>query len=72
LDAKALDAELTRLHGGPDSAQLCAMHMKAVDLKNDLGWQRFHLTHAWIYALVEGDHKTEADLANTLRALGGL
>ena len=70
MDAEQINAELTRLHGGPEAARLSELHIMACQLKNDAGWRRFHLTHAWVYALVAGHDETE--LAAELQALGGL
>ena len=70
MDAEQINSELTRLHGGPEAARLCELHLMAAQLKVDAGWRRFHLTHAWIYALVDGQDETA--LAAELQALGGL
>ncbi|MEX0969443.1 MAG: hypothetical protein WD046_03235 [Paracoccaceae bacterium] len=70
MDRNALNAELIRLHGSENAARLNALHLKAATLSDDAGWQRFHLTHAWVYALVAGLDETPQ--ADALRKLGGL
>ena len=70
MDAEHINAELTRLHGGPEAARLSELHIMAAQLNTEAGWRRFHLTHAWVYALVAGHDETK--LAAELRALGGL
>lgn len=73
-DADALNEELTRLHGQQEhAARLSALHEQAANhFANDRGTQRFHMTHAWIYALVDGDDEREESLALQLRKIGGL
>ncbi len=34
--------------------------------------RRFHLTHAWVYALVDGDDARVGPLETRLREVGGL
>ncbi|MEM7547413.1 MAG: hypothetical protein AAF367_17935 [Pseudomonadota bacterium] len=70
----ALDAELTRLHGNPDhAARLTVLHEAAAELfRGDTGARRFQLTHAWVFALVDGDEARIAALEEELHALGGL
>lgn len=70
----ALDAALIRLHGRAEAAaELSALHEAAAGmLAADPGARRFHLTHAWVYALVEGDEPAAARLEGALIALGGL
>ena len=70
----ALDEELTRLHGAADqAARLSELHEAAAAmLKGDGNACRFHLTHAWVYALVDGDGARIDALEDRLAALGGL
>lgn len=70
----ALDAELTRLHADTDhAARLTVLHEAAADLLNDdPGARRFQLTHAWVFALVDGDEARVAALEQELRTIGGL
>jgi predicted NAD/FAD-dependent oxidoreductase len=70
----ALDEELTRLHADTDhAARLTVLHEAAADLfSDDPGARRFQLTHAWVFALVDGDEARVATLEQQLRALGGL
>lgn len=70
--ADALDAELRRLHGGPDAAALTRLHESAAAAMSDPAAARFHLTHAWVYALVCGDDAQIAALESQLIAAGGL
>ena len=56
----ALDADLIRLHGSREIARLSLLHEKAAALLKDARARRFHLTHAWVYALECGD-KDRAD-----------
>ncbi len=74
-DRKAeVDADLTRLHGRQDCAsQLSALHEEAAnDFAVTAEERRFHLTHAWVYALVDGDDARIVTLEDQLRRLGGL
>lgn len=66
--AAALDAALRRLHGGPDAAALSATHEAAAALLAEPGARRFHLTQAWVYAMVAGDAAAEARLQALLAA----
>lgn len=70
----ALDEELTRLHGQLDhAARLSDLHQDAaVVFDNDMRAERFHLTHAWVYALVDGDDARVGELEARLMELGGL
>lgn len=70
--AVALDAALRRLHGSGDAAALSALHCKAAGMMTSNEEARFHLTHAWVYAMVAGDPFETARLERTLRDLGGL
>ncbi|MGB0928353.1 MAG: hypothetical protein ACPGVA_14150 [Pikeienuella sp.] len=69
-----INEELTRLHGQLAHApRLCQLHQQAAaHFVNDEGAVRFHLTHAWVYALVAGDEAETAQLETRLQALGGL
>lgn len=71
---RKLDADLTRLHGRQDCAkQLSALHEEAAtDFATTNEERRFHLTHAWVYALVDGDDARIAGLETELRDAGGL
>ncbi len=71
-DRAALDAELKRLHGTGAAAELSALHQRAADMMARPEERRFHLTHAWVYALVSGDEALPARLAEALEDLGGL
>lgn len=70
----ALDEELTRLHGQLDhAARLSGLHEDAaVIFDDDMRAERFHLTHAWVYALVDGDEARVATLEARLIELNGL
>ena len=69
-----VDAALTRLHGRQEHvAELSALYEEAAtDFAATSEERRFHLTHAWVYALVTGDDKRTAQLEEALRRLGGL
>jgi hypothetical protein len=67
----ALDAELRALHGAGSPARLSTLHERAAEF-GDAGTARFHLTHAWVFALVAGDAARIAALETRLRAAGGL
>ncbi len=71
---KDVDAALTRLHGRQDcAAQLSALHEEAAtDFAGSVEERRFHLTHAWVYALVDGSDARIALLEDRLRLAGGL
>ncbi len=71
-EAEILDRDLRRYHGTGDAARLCALHKRAAVLVSDPCEARFHLTHAWIYALVLGDREDVEGLERQLRAAGGL
>jgi len=70
----ALDAELTRLHADiAHAARLSVLHEEAAAIfAHDPGAQRFQLTHAWVFALVDGDDARVAMLEAQLTDLGGL
>ena len=69
-----VDAALTRLHGRQEhAAELSALHQEAATVfAATADERRFHLTHAWVYALVDGDEARVEALENRLRYLGGL
>ncbi len=71
---KQVDAELTRLHGRQEhAADLSALHEEAAaDFAATQNERRFHLTHAWVYALVDGDDARVDILQAELIAIGGL
>ena len=72
-DLGALDAALTRLHGSGAAADLAALHAKAATaLSHDPLAERFHLTHAFVYALVSGDDASVHAFEQRLAAAGGL
>ncbi|MEM8751676.1 MAG: hypothetical protein AAGF90_01735 [Pseudomonadota bacterium] len=73
MDAAALDEELTRLHGRVEAAaRLSELHEAAAALQPTPEARRFQITHAWVFALVDGDEGRAARLERELRALGGL
>ncbi|MEM8872569.1 MAG: hypothetical protein AAGE38_19370 [Pseudomonadota bacterium] len=65
----ALDAALKAAR--PVEEQVALYH-QAADLMTLSQARRFHLTHAWVYALEAGDETTIEALERELRALGGL
>lgn len=67
-----LDAALRARHGSGDAAGLSRLHERAAALLADPAGRRFHLTHAWVHALVAGDGPAVARLEAALRAAGGL
>lgn len=71
---REVDAALTRLHGRQDCAdQLSALHEEAAaNFAETAEERRFHLTHAWVYALVDGSDARVALLEDRLRLAGGL
>ena len=73
-DRKALDAELTRLHNDVAHAKrLSELHEEAAALfAGDAAARRFQLTHAWVFAMVDGDEARAARLEEELRTMGGL
>lgn len=73
-DWHELDAELIRLHGNPAHAhRLSQLHESAAAyFRRDKAAQRFQLTHAWVFALVDGDDGRVKSLEARLAALGGL
>lgn len=69
----ALDAELDRLHRRGPPVRLAELHERAaLLLAGDALGHRFHLTHAYVFALEAGDEARAARLAARLRALGAL
>lgn len=73
IDGDALDRELIDLHNDVAHARrLSELHEAAAALHaNDPKARRFQLTHAWVFALVDGDDVRAERLAADLRALGG-
>jgi len=71
---REVDAALTRLHGRQEhAADLSALHEEAAtNFAETAEERRFHLTHAWVYALVQGDEARIALLEDRLRIAGGL
>lgn len=73
LTPAQIDARLKHLHGQLEAAaELSDLHEQAAQLTNVSGDHRFHITHAWVFALVAGDDARIALLEARLRALGGL
>lgn len=67
-----LDAELTALHNDVAHARrLSALHEEAAGLAGDPAERRFQLTHAWVFALVDGDDDRAARLEAELKKIGG-
>ena len=68
-----IDAALRALHGVGPARDLSRLHVHAAELVGaDAGARRFHLTHAWVFALEAGDTAESDRLEAALRALGGL
>ena len=55
----------------PDAIRI-ADHEAAAALQADPAARRFHLTRAWVHALVAGDDAATTRLEAALRASGGL
>lgn len=74
MTGETLDEELKRLHGDIASAgRLSALHEQAAEtFGENADAARFHLTHAWVFALVDGREARVTALEARLRALGGL
>lgn len=70
--ADPLDARMRALHDSGQHGELSHLHEEAATRPLPLEARRFHLTHAWVYALVEGDAPHVARLEDQLRVLGGL
>lgn len=68
----ALDGLLQSLHADGPPAKRAAAYEQAAGFVGAPEAERFHLTHAYIFALEAGDEVAELRLANRLRALGGL
>lgn len=71
-DAAELDAALRRLHNTEESAELSLIHQKAAEMMEQSEAKRFHLTHAWVHALVSGNTNLIKDLEGHLKSLGAL
>jgi len=71
-EAAALDADLRRLHGSGDARALSDLHVRAEAFVRAPGARRFHLTQAWVYALVDGDENRIEALECDLRTARGL
>ena len=67
-----LDAGLMAAHGSGDWRVLSQLHETAANLLETPEEERFHLTHAWVFALVGGDDERIAGLETRLKSLGGL
>jgi hypothetical protein len=72
LQSDALDHELKRLHGSDAHIALSSLHEEAALAMPSKAERRFHLTHAWVYALVTGDDRRVQHLESQLKTLGGL
>ncbi|MEL6582923.1 MAG: hypothetical protein AAFQ36_03750 [Pseudomonadota bacterium] len=70
--AAEIDTSLKRLHGSHNARQLSGLHEEAASMMADADAQRFHLTHAWVYALVEGREDRIAALETRLQNADGL
>ena len=53
--ADRIDAELKRLHGTDAAEHLSRLHLDAAALIDESDARRFHLTHAWVFALEAGN-----------------
>jgi hypothetical protein len=67
-----IDADLKRLHGTGSSAELSRLHQDAAGRLSDPRAIRFHLTHAWVFAMEAGDSARAERLAAELRRMGGI
>jgi len=68
-----LDAALLDLHGSGKAAELSVLHQQAADmLVDDAFAVRFHLTHAYIFALEAGAWEDVSRIEPMLVKLGGL
>ncbi|MEM8877678.1 MAG: hypothetical protein AAGD23_07375 [Pseudomonadota bacterium] len=67
-----IDSQLKRLHGTGAAARLSQLHEEAARRIVDPHARRFHLTHAWVFAMEDGDKERAAELASQLRRLGGV
>jgi hypothetical protein len=70
--ADPIDAQMRALHDSGAHDTLSRLHEEAASRPLPMEERRFHLTHAWVYALVEGDTARVTSLERELRALGGL
>ena len=71
-EAARIDAALRALHGSGRAAELSALHAQAAGLNSGPASRRFHLTHAWVFALEAGDADAAGRLEAALREAGGL
>ena len=69
-EARALDRALIALHGSGRAAELSHLHAEAARMMLSVAEQRFHLTHAWVFALEAGIAE-ETALHRRLKDLGG-
>jgi hypothetical protein len=69
-EAAALDARLRALHGTGRPGELSRLHAQAAELLREPAARRFHLTHAWVFALEAGEDA--GPLEDALRRAGGL
>ncbi|QHQ34969.1 hypothetical protein [Algicella marina] len=67
-----IDAALKADPQGTNPGALSQRHCEAASLQTSPEARRFHLTHAWIFALVAGDEVATASLESALREAGGL
>lgn len=64
-----LDAQLIQAHARQDRAALVGLYTAAADSANDLDAACFYLTHAYVFALEQGDMRAP-DLHSRLKAEG--
>ncbi len=67
-----LDSELISLHQRAEAAPRLSLLHEAAAEGAEPGARRFHLTHAWVFALVAGEEARAARLEQALREAGGL
>ncbi|MEO1199415.1 MAG: hypothetical protein AAFX39_09295 [Pseudomonadota bacterium] len=72
IDRAELDVALKALHGTGAAGELSRLHETAAEMMADSASRRFHLTHAWVFALEAGDVERSNSLEAKLCALGGL
>jgi hypothetical protein len=67
-----IDAALKRLHGTGAASELSGLHAQAASRLGDPDAIRFHLTHAWVFAMEAGEEARALELSAALREMGGL
>ncbi|MFQ5623274.1 MAG: hypothetical protein ACE5FS_07740 [Paracoccaceae bacterium] len=70
--ADEIDRQLRELHGGAEVLRLSDLHLRAAEIMDSRKGRRFHLTQAWVFALVAGDARRVSLLERELRSLGAL